>query len=88
MKRAMPSASLTYDYKCCGLIISTTVALLNLGVSMGYTILFRARFESVRALRSHLHIPTLSYFCRRRVHELCCNFASVHAELILSSHLH
>ena len=50
--------------------------------------LLRARFESVRALRSPLHIPPLSYFCRGRTHELCCKFASVHAELILSSHLH
>ena len=48
----------------------------------------RARFESVRALRSPLHIPPLSYFCRGRTHELCCKFASVHTELILSSHLY
>jgi adenylate cyclase len=48
----------------------------------------RARFESVRALRSPLHIPLVRYLCHCRTHELCCKFASMHAELTLSSHLH
>src|SRR3954454_18460255 len=46
----------------------------------------RARFESVRAMRSPLHIPLVRYSCRGRVHELYCNFASVHTGLIPSSY--
>src|SRR4051812_30090580 len=48
----------------------------------------RARFESVRALRSPLHTPPVRYFCHCRTHELCCKFASMHVELALSLYLH
>src|SRR4051795_4467486 len=48
----------------------------------------RARFESVRALRSPLHTPPVRYFCHCRTHELCCKFASMHVELTLSLYLH
>src|SRR3954449_5242895 len=50
--------------------------------------LLRARFESVRALRSPLHIPPVRYFCHCRTHELCCKLASMHVELSLSPYLH
>ena len=52
------------------------------------TVVLRARFESVRALRSPSHIPLLRHFRHYKTHELCCKFASMHAELTLSSHLH
>src|SRR3954469_482907 len=48
----------------------------------------RARFESVRALRSPLHTPPVRYFCHCRTHKLCCKCASMHVELALSSYLH
>src|SRR3954454_3475495 len=37
-------------------------------------------------MRSPLHIPLVRYSCRGRVHELYCNFASVHTGLIPSSY--
>jgi hypothetical protein len=45
--------------------------------------LFRARFESVRALRFLLHTLSLRYFCSGKIHKFCCKIAFMHAELTL-----
>src|SRR3954466_7050373 len=44
---------------------------------------FRARFESVRALRFLLHTLRLRYFCSGKIHKFCCKIASMQVELTL-----